>query len=495
MKFKKAPWAHQLEALKRAAFEHNYALFFEMGTGKTATAINILRSKFNDKGRVLRTIIFTLPLPIPQWKQEWLDNSTIDPKQVIPLYGSGKKRLKTFEQSKDKPVIFITNYETLLMKEMLAAFVAWEPEAVVLDESHKCKSHSTARSRFAFELANPFDRIKKQRRPKPHTILLTGSPVLNSPMDLFQQFKIMDGGETFGSNFFAFRAKYFRDRNAAMPKEKYFPNWEPMSVKLDGIDGLGLIQASIQTKSMRVLKADCLDLPPELSVTIKVGMTAEQTRLYNEMKRELVTYYQSKACVASLAITKALRLMQITSGYLATETPGQEENKKLFTLPGTPKEAALKELLSEITEAGGKVLVWSVFKQNYETIRRVCGELEIEYVEVHGEISESNKRLNVSRFQRDASCRVLVGHPGSGGVGLNLAMAGYSIFYSRNFSLEHYLQARARNHRGGSREAGHEKITHYDLVCEGTIDELAVKKLANKQDLSDKLLSEIVQDL
>lgn len=469
--------------------------------GKSRTALEILKDKFNAAGRILRTFIFCPPLVVPNWKDEWIKYTKIDKKKVIPLYGSQVKRLQTFKEQAYKDgvkqdVVVITNYESLLMKDLMAAFKEWEAEAIVWDESHKLKSGQAKRSQLADELSNPFDKVFKRRKMKPHTYILSGSPILNSPMDIFMQFKIMDGGATFGSNFFAFRARYFRDRNAGMPKERYFPNWEPMTLEKDGIDALGEINKKIFAKSMRVEKKDCLDLPPEVSIPIKVGMSKEQARLYAEMKKDFVTYYNSRVCQASLAITKALRLMQITSGFVATEMPGDQENATVISeLKDTPKREALKQLLLEITEQGQKALVWAVYKHSYQTIREVCDELKLKYVEVHGEISPAKKRSNVDLFKSDPTVSVFIGHPGSGGIGINLTCAAYSIFYSRTFSLEHYLQARARNHRGGAKEEGHDKITHYDLICEGTIEELAVEKLASKLDMSEKLLSDISKEL
>lgn len=432
---------------------------------------------------------------ISNWRDEWLLYTKIPPKLVVPLYGSQKKRVKTMQKYtlgvNQEPVIFITNYEALLMKDLYSEFQMWKPEVLVFDESHKCKSPSTARSKFAFELANPFDKKTKKRLPKPRTFLLTGTPTLNSPLDLFQQYKIMDGGETFGQNFFAFRGKYFRDRNSGVPKDRYFPDWRIMSLERDGVDAVGEIRKLVYSRADRVTKEECLDLPEEISVQIKVGMSPVQSRLYEEMRKDFLTFYNSKACIATLAITKALRLMQITSGYVAAGTPGEDEGQVEYMLEDVPKRDALKQLLDDaVKEQGHKVLVWAVFKQNYKLIREVCDELGVKYVEVHGEIPEGKKRANVDAFKTDPAVQVFIGHPGSGGIGINLTVAPISIFYSRTFSLEQYLQARSRNHRGGAREAGHKSITHYDLVCEGTVDELAAEKLVNKEEMSDNLLLE-----
>lgn len=508
-------WKHQENAIKVASDMHDYALFFEMGTGKSRTLIEILRHKFNRSGKVMKTIILCPPLVIPNWKDEWAKYSSIDMRLVIPLYGTGVKRLATFGahayemghsfvHAYSQGAIFITNYESLLMDPLFEAFQEWAPEVLALDESHKCKSHSAARSKRAYELANPYDRRNKRALPKPHTYLLSGSPVLNSPIDIFQQFKILDGGESFGWSMYKFRDRYFIDRNVGMKgKANYFPKYEVMTLQKDGIDAVSMMNHLIFKKAMRVEKKDCLDLPPEVNVVVKVGMTRDQERLYKELKNDFITFYNSKACTVTLAITKALRLLQITSGFVAVEHPErQEDAPTLEDLGETPKLTAFKQLLEEILDQDQKVLVWAVYRHNYITIRNAIDEVfkklnlkNATMVEVHGEISDAKKRENVKKFQDDPNCLVFMGHPGSGGIGINLVQAAYSIFYSRTFNLAEYLQARARNHRGGSKEMGHEKITHYDLVCEETIDDLAIKKLEGKLDMSERMLADIASEI
>jgi SNF2 family DNA or RNA helicase len=486
-------WEHQRKGVELAVRNPiGFAFLFEQGTGKSRTAIETLRAKFSERGHLLPTIIFCPQIVISNWRDEWGKYSRVPESRVVSLVGPGKKRLEKFAEctAKSREWIFVTNYESLLMADLFSAMSLWCPQVLVFDEAHKCKTPGTKRSKAAAKLANP------KGTDKPYTYILTGTPILNTPMDIFQQYLIMDGGLTFGSNFWLFRAKYFKDRNAHMPKDKKYPLWEVMTIQKDGIDGLREINEKIFKRGMRVEKKDCLDLPPEVSVIIKVEMSPTQKRLYVEMKKDFITFYKSKACTAQLAITKALRLMQITSGIVSVTDETHEEKEVIVeVLDDTPKLAAVKELLEEITESGGKVLLWAVWQKNYEQLAEVCKALSLDYVEIHGGISEKQKNENVARFKSDPNCRVFIGHPGSGGIGINLTVAAYSIFYSRTFSLEHYLQARARNHRGGSKEAGHENITHYDLVCEGTIEELAIQKLANKIEVSDKILNELVDEL
>ncbi len=469
-------WAHQKEAICRAAPLAEYALFFEMGTGKTRTLIEILRHKFNEAHAILRTLILCPPIVVQNWREEWLKYSAIASTQVVPLTGSGKKRLKNFATciGKTPHRVFITNYEALLMAPLLDSLMSWGPEVIVLDESHKCKDSKAKRTKLATKLGD---------RAGFH-YLLSGSPVLNSPLDLFSQFRILDGGETFGNNFFAFRARYFRDRNAGMPRDRYFPDWQILPGAVEEIS------KRISAKSMSVKKEDCLDLPPLVRQVVRVGMTKDQERLYKQMKKDLVAYLEStdgkkEASVATLAITKALRLMQITSGFLAVSDGA---DTRMRGLPKTPKMDALRELLADLTP-NHKVLVWAVWRENYGQIKKVCEDLGLRYVEVHGDVSDKRKQEAVASFNSDDDVRVLIGHPGSGGIGINLVAASYSIFFSRTFSLEHSIQAEARNHRGGSEI--HDKITRIDIVCDGTIDEEVVKRLTAKEEISEAVLREI----
>lgn len=482
MKFKKSPWNHQLEALKRASSLRHFGLFFEMGTGKTGTAINILRMKCAENKRLLRTLIFCPPVVITNWKKEFVIHSEIPERDIVLLQGSGIQRYRLFEKhaysqgcsftaGTPEEKIFVTNYEALSMESLFEAMCLWEPEVVICDESHKLKDPSSKRSKLMARLVDGESQVQV---PVKYRYILTGTPILNSPMDIFGQFRILDGGETFGKNYFGFRARFFYDANASFrSKPTYFPDWR---IKPNALTEMNEI---ISGKCMGVKKNQCLDLPPLVRKLIPVDLNSDQIKLYSEMKADLVTYLDGKACVATLALTKALRLLQIASGFAKFEDGSQS------SLGKTPKMEALSELLEQLTVCN-KVIVWAVFKENYAQIRRVCETLKIKFVEVHGEVSAEGKQASVDAFNTDPSVRVFIGNPSSGGIGINLVVASYSIFYSRNFSLENDLQAEARNYRGGSEI--HAKITRIDLVAKGTIDELVLESLANKQAIGESLL-------
>lgn len=479
MEFYVKPWAHQMAAIEKAGDRDSLALLFEMGTGKTSTAINIYRQKCLKEKAALRALVLCPLIVIENWKREFQIHSRLPASFIVPLKGSKKDRERQIDVNGWKndciqAKIFVTNFEALQMDSVFLKLSQWRPEFLIVDESHKCKDPQTKRTKAVIRLADNAD----------YRLILTGTPILNSAMDLYAQYRILDRGDTFGRNYFSFRARYFVDKNTNMSRHSYFPKWEVRAGSLEEM------HENIKESSVRVEKSQCLDLPPLLKQTIYVPLSATQRKHYEEMKRDFITFIKGDACVAQLAITKALRLLQITSGFMNVEAA--EGKFESVDISDNKRKEALSELLQDIT-THSKCIVWAVFKQNYEAIRGVCLDLDIDFVEVHGGISPNLKQENVDRFNTDPKCKVLIGHPGSGGIGINLVAASYSIFYSRSFSLEQDLQAEARNYRGGSEI--HAKITRIDLVAPDTIDELVLKRLASKLEIGEKVLREMADQL
>lgn len=486
MEFIKPLWPHQERAFNEAIrlYEENekegrtqtgYALFFEPRCGKTATAINILRYLCAQRKSRLRTLIFCPPRVMSTWKAEILIHSKFAPAEIVLLTGSAERRAK--ELASTGGSILITNYESLLMPRLFERFESWDPEFLIFDESHRLKDSRAKRSILAALLAERAN----------YRLILTGSPVLNSPADLYQQFKILDGGETFSYHdyrtnkleplsFKGFMNTYFVDQNLGMARHKHFPKWELRPGAMEEIS------TKIAKKSMRITRAECLSLPPNEEITLRVEMSPEQEKLYLEMRRDFITWYKESPVVASLAITKTIRLLQITSGFVKTED-GKEEH--LVTIP---KQRALQDLLEDLLPTG-KALVWCVFKENYRQVREVCEALKVRYVEVHGLINASEAEKNIESFQKDEGVRVFIGHPESGGEGINLVQAPYNIFYSRNHSLKHSLQASARNQ---SQDSTHLKTTRYDIVARGTIDELVAEVVKQKEKMANAAYADLI---
>lgn len=459
-------WEHQKIAVTESLKHASFAYLMDCGVGKTLTAVTHLRNLFKRHGRPLRTLILCPAVVVRNWEAE-IEKFSNCGKYVQPLTGNKQKRLLGLEE-KDK-AIFITNFEALDMQGLF-----WTEknksrivrdlgiELLIIDESHRLKNPSAKRTKLAIKMA---DKIH-------YKLILSGTPILNSPLDIWSQFRILDRGETFGQNFFAFRAHYFVDKNITMPKERYFPDYRFKS-ELEAE-----INQKIYSKAVRVMKKDCLDLPDQVFSQVTVEMGKDQARCYKEMRDQFVTYLKSDAMTADLAITKALRLQQIVAGFF---TP--EEGGEVIAFKENPRLDALEDLLEDYQTE--KVIIWSVFKASYKAIAERCEKLKLEYAFLTGEQNAKEKDASVDKFTK-GSTQVLIANPAAGGTGVNLIESSTAIWFSRNFKLEDRLQALARNHRGGSNM--HQKITVIDLVARGTIDEVVLSALTNKENLAEKIL-------
>lgn len=481
-------WSHQEKAIVEAKNREYYGLWAEMGVGKTFTTIEIIRNKFKEHNQILPTLVFCPSVVVGNWKNELLKFTKVKPEKIILLKGTQTERIKLVEESETNS-IFVTNFEALsvmpdLISKIEAKFLSYDkPKILICDEVHRLKDPTAKRTKRAIDLSRHFK----------YRYVLTGTPILNNLMDIYAQFRILDQGKNFGHNFFSFRARFFEDKNRFMPAHVKFPNWQPVKGAAEAIKKI------VHENGMIARKADCLTLPPLVNKIIEVEMGSEQKRLYDSMKKDFIASFDMKNSsgvttktqysIAELAITKALRLNQIVSGHVKLEGTDGEDGL-VVNLKDNPRKKALKELLEDIAPYH-KVIIWSVFKANYDDIKDVCSELKLGWAEITG--ATKDKQAMVDLFQNDSDIRVCIGNPASAGIGINLTAASCMIYYSRGFSLEHDLQSESRCYRGGSEK--HESITRIDLVTKGTIDELVMTALSNKQELSEKILRQNLNNL
>lgn len=460
-----------------SAGEFGYGLFHEPGTGKSRSTIEALRHIYARHGRLLRTIIFCPKVVCTNWQREIGEYSKIHPRQVTVLQGSGAKRLKAFREKafdtegRRQDHIFITNFEAVEMDALYSAMLDWIPEALVADEVHRIKNPQSKRGKLLIRLGDG----------ALYRFGLTGTPILNTPLDIFNIFRFIDKGKTFGGNFWKFRNVWFEDENAQWSgKPGYFPKWVPRPEVFKEFHDM------IAKRSSRVKKEDCLDLPPLVQKQIFIEHSPEQKRLYEEMKKAYIAYVddlektdQPRAVVAQLAVTRALRLLQIGTGY------AKLDDGTIYKIKDNPRIKALEELLEDLAP-NHKVIVWSVFHENYADIIEVCKKLGLDFAELHGKVPEKDRDKNIKRFETDPKCRVFISNQAAGGIGINLVASDYAIFYSQGYSLEQRLQAEARNYRGGSER--HSKVTWIDLVAPDTMDQIIADLLAKKLDVATRIL-------
>lgn len=461
-------WEHQKIGIDRFNKSGTHGFFFDVGTGKTRTAIECVRNIYNMYGKLVPTLIVSPLITLENWKREILKYSKIQESDIIILHGARKDKLLDILKKNPNKII-IMNWEGLLSDKILNYFKANLPTIMIGDELHYIKSPTSKRTKKALAISQLV----------PHKIGLTGTPILNSSEDLWSQIYFLDNGKRLGDKFHWFKTKYFYDRNAGMPSHVHFPNWVPHK------DSNEKIKQLIADITMSVKKEECLDLPPLVRESVYVDMGAAQRRAYEQMKEDFVTYVKDAACVATLAITKALRMQQILSGFM----PLDDGSVTIFE--DNPRLDALEELVQSLA-GNHKIIIWACFKENHKMIAQVCEKLKLKYVMLTGDQSKKEKDETMERFENEEDVRVCIGNQ-SVGIGVNLVSSSVSIYYSKNFNLGHDIQSEARNYRAGSER--HNSITRYDIISTGTLDEQVNEALANKKEIGAQLLINFSVDM
>lgn len=461
---------HQKKAVLRGR-ESNLYLAWEIGTGKSCATIKIIDEK-SDKN-LQRVLILCPQIVIDNWKNEFKKFSNqYKTEDITCLTGPVKNRAEKIDKMHGYAHVFVTNYDALNSQLFRQAVSIWHPQILVCDEAHYLKNHRSTRATGAY-------RIAKQAC---WVYMLSGTPILNNAMDLFMQYKIMNArNPTLGDNFFAFRNRFFIDSNASWSHmAKHFPKYSlaPGAEKE--------IRELIAPYTMVVKKSECLDLPDLVTMDKEVPLGRDQKRWYNDMRKYFLAFVKDEAVTANQAITKALRMQQIISGFVKTD---QDE---IVRCEQNPRIEVLKELLEQLTPKH-KVIVWACFRENYKQIAEVCNELGLDHVEIHGSVGQQDRKDAIERFENDSKVRVLIGNQGAGGLGINLVSASYAIWYSRGFKLGDDIQSRGRNYRKGSER--HKKITHINLIAKETVDEVIDSALKAKLGISNSLIDYIRRNL
>ena len=238
------------------------------------------------------------------------------------------------------------------------------------------------------------------------------------------------------------------------------------------------LEKVIKKNSFRVLKKDCLDLKPKVYTKRMVNLKPQQAEAYKELADRARTVIFDDEVSYSNKLTEVQKLRELTDGFYTTDT-GEKKD-----LPS----AKLEELFNVLEETEGKVIIWA----NYIiTLEKIIKALQKRYgadstVAIYGKIPAKDRPEIINRFQNDDATRFFVGNPQTAGYGLNLTSANTVIYYSNSFNLEERQQSEDRAHRVGQKKS----VLYIDLIVKGTVDEMIIKSLKSKIQISAKTLGE-----
>ena len=473
-KFKHKPYEHQLEALEKSWNKEYYALFMDMGTGKSKVLIDNI-SMLYDKGEIDSALIIAPKGVYRNWERKELPTHLPDHVKANIVTWSPEKtkkkqqELNTLNQPTENLQIFLMNVEALSSKrgvEVADKFLLCHRAMLAVDESTTIKSRTANRTKSIIKLG----KSAAYRR------ILTGSPVTKSPLDLFTQCEFLENDILGHSSFWTFQNRYAKMIRKTMGAHSFN--------HIVGYQNLSELNELIEEFSFRVRKEDCLDLPDKVYTKRSVELTPEQRKLYDQMKRNALAIIEGEGMIsASTILTQLLRLQQVCSGF------AKLEDGRMIKVPSNK----LTELMSLLEETDGKAIIWGNFTHDLEIIgEALAKQYGPESVELfYGKTPGEERQLIVERFQdKDDPLRFFVGQPRTGGYGLTLTEAKTVIYYSNGYDLEVRLQSEDRAHRIGQAN----KVTYVDIVADDTSDEKILRALRNKIDISSQVLAEGYKD-
>ena len=471
-KFKTKPYAHQLVALEKSWHKESFAYFMEIGTGKTKVLIDNLAMLY-DKGKVNGALIIAPKGVVKTWYEQELPTHLPDHIENVTVlwqpnftkkYQENLDRL--FELGEDLHIL-IMNVEALSTDKgvkFVTKFLNAHKTLMAIDESTTIKNQAAKRTKNIISLG----KYAKYRR------IMTGSPITKNPLDLFSQCEFLDPWLLNFDSFYAFRNRYAKMKNMYLRDRTI--------QVVDVFQNLGELSEKVKGFSYRVLKEDCLDLPPKNFIKRYVTLTTDQKRIYEQMKKEAMAILNGKVTTTMTVLTQLMRLHQITCGHFTADdgsTQAVESNR-------------LNELMSILEETDGKAIIWANYQLSVgEIVQRIIKEYgKDSYVHYYGLTSQEDRQDNIRKFQNNSNCRFLIGTPQTGGYGITLTQANTVIYISNGYDLEKRLQSEDRAHRIGQKK----NVTYIDLIAEDTVDEKIVKALRNKINIASEVMGEELKE-
>ena len=472
-KFKTKPFAHQLKALEMSWDKKVFAYFMEMGTGKSKVLIDNIAMLYN-KG-FINGVLIVAPKGV---YKNWFDSEIpthmpdhIEKKMVLweaNITKSKQKELDILFKTDEDLHILIMNVEAFSTKkgtQFAQKFLSCHKTLMAIDESTTIKTPTAERTKSIVKLGHD---VKYKR-------ILTGSPVTKSPLDLFTQCYFLDPWLLEQQSYYSFKTRY-----ATM--KKIMVGGRSIEI-VSGYKNLGELSDRLKPFSFRILKDDCLDLPPKTFMKRIVQLSDEQKKVYTQMKKIALAELNGKIVTTANVITQLMRLHQITCGHFKSD----DGTTQLL------KNNRLDELLDVLEEIEGKAVIWAHYRYDIEVIvnalTKKFGEGTV--VTYFGDTSTDDRQKAIKLIQDpESKVRFIVGTPQTGGYGITLTGASTMIYYSNGYDLEKRQQSEARIDRIGQTK----NMTYIDIIAEDTVDEKIVSALKRKVNIASKVMGEELKD-
>lgn len=443
-------WRHQLVGIDLIERRAAVYLAYQMGSGKTKTVIDacgILGLK--------RILILAPKSVVQEWPREFAKHGKGYGIRCIAL---NRKSVAYRQRVAEKaismgPTALVINYEASWHDPFSEWSLDQQWDLVVLDEATKCKEPKARVSKHVHSLA-----ARASRR-----VCLSGTPITNSPLDLWSQCKFLDVG-IFGSSFHAYKARYAVLGGFQGKQVLNFRNLEDLNRRFHEI-------------AHRVTKEECLDLPPTVDVVREVELGAKAVRHYTAAEGQFMAELEEGRITLANVLVETLRLEQITGGV------AQYDERPDVERIDTAKRDALVDIMEGLPSTE-PLVVFCRFLSDLDAVHDAARQCNRTSSELSGRTDE------LAEFRRDGTqSTVLAVQTQAGGMGVDLTRSSTCVFYSLGASMGDYLQARARLDRPGQTK----NVTYIHLLatCSGrnTVDHKVFKILERKEFTAEKVLA------
>ncbi|MHA2044096.1 MAG: DEAD/DEAH box helicase [Candidatus Thorarchaeota archaeon] len=459
--FKEEPFRHQVVTFIYALHHKDLAIFSTMGTGKTFCGINIAKY-WIEQGEANKALVVCPTAVLRNWQDE-IDMFS-DLSSTVLHDPIRAKRLKLFKRDTD---FYIINFEATLPSRFLEQLKQLDADIIIFDESSRIANPKAQQTKACMELAGQAK----------YRYVLNGTPITNKPLSLWSQMYAVDFGETLGNSYTAFRREYFQ--GIKMQSGGAF-----FSVyKIRNKQSMRELAEEIDSKSIRFLKEECIDDMPDKSYHVRRIKMPPATRvLYNKMYKHAkleIAKLQTNVS-ADILLTKFVKALQITSGYLKTDDGDYIEMKK------NPKLDELKMLIDEIVPESAMV-IWCKYLHTISLVQQMLDDMYLDYLTIVGAVTDKSAVAKLFQQTPIDEIPIIICQIRSGGVGINLHKASYAVFLENEWRLQDRYQAEDRIHRIGQKNA----CTYIDLAMEDSIDEQVMESVKQNRDIAEYILSRV----
>lgn len=491
-RFKKKPYHHQVEGIKfLLSTGWGGALLMEPRTGKTKIVIDYT-SILHTKGHVNRVLIFCPVSALGVWEEQIEENCPVPYRITIFDRKHRKGRMRKGVRIRaqlprygdDVLDFVIMNYDALSTPgaiigrdkegnirrsrsrggrfDMKKQIIGWQPQLMVLDESHRIKSPSARKTTMIYTLSDVPD----------YRVIMTGTVVTKKKriFDIYSQWKFLNPERFEDMTFSEFKSKYGRwiNRNG-------YQQWIRNINEKD-------LHEQIHLDAFSITREECYDLPKQTAQIIPVELE-ESASVYDQMAEDMVARIKSgEITEASIKLVQGLRLRQITSGITRTVPSADYPRGKLVQI-GTEKLRAWRDRLEDLMEADEKVVVGALWKADIHRLTVICQRMKVPYFVIKGGMKKEDHVAAWKGFAKVADHAVFIGQPAAAGEAIDLSSAAIMQWFSLTPSWVNYRQF-------SDRIALSDRPTFHEFfLATGTVDELLYETLQQDGDIGKAMIT------